>query len=160
MKRIKIYTVMVLLFAVACSSGNSINEHSHDGKTEHEHVEDNSSEAEKPNEVVIAEREDSIVLTVPAKKGIEYVFYIKKHEKLTYEWTSDAPIYLQFHGEPMDYEVTKYFEVYTEATSDEMKGIMTLPFEGTHGWYWKNTSENDITVNLKTQGNYSIIGLM
>lgn len=159
MKITKLYTAIALLFAVACSPGNSVNEHSHDGDAKHEHAEDTEGKIEKSDEVMITEREDSIVLTVPAKKGIEYKFQLKQYERLSYEWTADVPLYFDFHGEPMDYDETGYFESYTEATSSKMRGIMTTPFEGSHGWYWKNNSDQDVSVKLKTKGKYTINGL-
>ena len=83
---------------------------------------------------------------------------MKQYQKLKYEWTAENPLYFDFHGEPLDYEVTKYFESYTEGTSDKMKGTLTTPFEGPHGWYWKNNSSKDVSVTLTTKGNYRVIG--
>ena len=40
-----------------------------------------------------------------------------------------------------------------------MKGSFTTPFSGVHGWYWKNTSDVDVTVQLTVNGGYSEHGL-
>ena len=75
-------------------------------------------------------------------------------KKLEYEWTSNnTPLYFDLHGEPKG-DTTGYFESYTIATSDEMKGSFTTPFAGSHGWYWKNTTESPITVKLIVKGEY------
>ncbi|MBL4773182.1 MAG: hypothetical protein JKX98_06155 [Alcanivoracaceae bacterium] len=81
-------------------------------------------------------------------------------DTLTYEWetTDDSHIYFDFHGEP-EGDTTGYFESYSIATTKYMKGTATVPFNGSHGWYWKNTSDQEITINLKTSGNYLVIGL-
>jgi hypothetical protein len=105
-------------------------------------------------------REDSVFVTIPANKGVEYKFNIKEFGNLTYDWkTNDnLNIYFDFHGEPAG-DTTGYFESFTIATTSNMKGSATVPFEGSHGWYWKNTSNQDIIIELKTSGNYQVIGL-
>jgi hypothetical protein len=106
----------------------------------------------------IAYRDDVTTIEVPANGGIEYKFYLPQYGKLTYEWFSDAAMHFEFHGEPQG-DTSGYYETYTLATSDEMEGSMTVPFEGSHGWYWKNTSDEIITVTLTTEGNYRVIGV-
>ncbi len=180
MKISKILIVSIILFSAACNSKNTENEHGHEHGTEdggHTH-DDEGSDVEQeeftigdstnvkstsPNNdnkttPTTSNQENEVTVVVPANKGIEYKFYLKKYEKLTYEWTSEVPLYFDFHGEPLDYETTKYFESFTQATSDKMKGTMTAPFEGSHGWYWKNTGTKDVSVTLKTKGNYNVIG--
>jgi len=105
-------------------------------------------------------REDNVVVTVPAKKGIEYKFNIKEYGNLTYEWKTidTSNIYFDFHGEPAG-DTTGYFESFTIATTNQVNGSATVPFEGLHGWYWKNTSNQDVIIELKTSGNYQVIGL-
>jgi len=105
-------------------------------------------------------REDSVSITVPANKGVEYKFNINEFGNLTYEWKTidSSSIYFDFHGEPAG-DTTGYFESYTIATTNKMNGSATVPFAGSHGWYWKNSSDHDVIIALKTSGNYQIIGL-
>lgn len=103
--------------------------------------------------------QDSVVLTVPAGKGIEYKLDMNKFQKATYEWVTDGgALYVDLHGEPKG-DTTGYFESYTVATTDEMKGSFTVPFDGSHGWYWKNNSDKDISIQLIFSGDYVIEGL-
>lgn len=98
-------------------------------------------------------------VTVPAGRGIEYKFAMPQYAKMTYEWITDGePLYFDLHGEP-DGDTTGYFESYVIATSNEMKGSFTAPFAGSHGWYWKNTSEAPVSVQLMVKGEYTVIGL-
>ena len=105
-------------------------------------------------------REDTVLVTVPAQRGVEYKFKLNEFDHLNYEWQTKngESIYFDFHGEPQG-DTTGYFESFTIATTHQMKGSATVPFEGSHGWYWKNTTDDDITINLITSGNYTIIGL-
>ena len=103
--------------------------------------------------------QDFVVLTVPAGKGIEYKLSMKQYQKATYEWVTDeGELYVDLHGEPMG-DDTGYFESFAIATVNEMKGSFSAPFEGSHGWYWKNTSDKDIQVQLIFSGDYVIEGL-
>ena len=104
------------------------------------------------------EQIDQVTITVPANKGLEYKFKMQKHAKIIYEWsTNGSELYFDFHGEPKG-DTTGYFESYTIATANETKGSATVPFDGVHGWYWKNTTNKDVLVTLKTSGIYEVIG--
>jgi predicted lipoprotein with Yx(FWY)xxD motif len=100
-----------------------------------------------------------IEVTVPAGKGIEYKFQMNQHDKMTYEWLTDGePLYFDLHGEP-EGDTTGYFESYAIATLSEMKGSFTAPFTGSHGWYWKNTSDQSVAIQLIVKGQYTVIGI-
>lgn len=101
----------------------------------------------------------TIDIMVPAHSGVEYKFTMQQHKKLSYLWlTNGAALYFDLHGEP-EGDTTGYFESYAIATSNRMEGSFTTPFTGVHGWYWKNTSENPVTVQLTVKGDYATHGL-
>jgi len=105
-------------------------------------------------------QKDDVSVIVPAGKGIEYKFKMQRYANLTYRWDSNGvPVYFDFHGEPKG-DTTGYFESYTIATTDKVEGSMTVPFDGTHGWYWKNKSDEDIIITLSTQGHYQVKGVV
>ncbi|MDA0795969.1 MAG: hypothetical protein O2950_09720 [Proteobacteria bacterium] len=109
---------------------------------------------------VATERGQEVIeVIVPAGKGIEYKFQMGRYDKMTYEWlTDDEPLYFDLHGEP-EGDTTGYFESYAIATLAEMKGSFTAPFDGSHGWYWKNESDKPIAIQLIIKGQYTVIGL-
>lgn len=101
----------------------------------------------------------TIEITVAAGQGVEYKFAMPQYAKMTYEWLTDGePLYFDLHGEP-DGDTTGYFESYTIATSSEMTGSFTVPFTGSHGWYFKNKTDKPISVLLLVKGQYEVIGL-
>ena len=103
-------------------------------------------------------RSDTIDIVIPAGKGLEYKLLIDAYMHLEYEWQTDGqPLYFDFHGEPQG-DKSGYYESFAITTSNEMKGSLTTPFAGSHGWYWKNKSDAPITVTLKTKGDYKIKG--
>jgi len=102
---------------------------------------------------------DNFDIIVPAGRGVEFKFSLQQFQKMKYEWQTDGePLYFDLHGEP-EGDTTGYFESYAIATLNKMEGSFTAPFTGAHGWYWKNKSNTPITVKLKVNGEYVIIGL-
>ncbi len=117
-------------------------------------------EADNPApEKQFAEREDTIEVIVPAGKGIEYKIYMLKYGSMKYEWTtSKGTVYFDFHGEVKQKKVANdtYFESYTLAYSNNMVGTFYAPYEGKHGWFFRNNENKDVVVTLKLKGQYSI----
>jgi hypothetical protein len=102
---------------------------------------------------------ETIEVIVPAGRGVEYKFVMEQYQKLEYEWITDGTsLYFDLHGEPKG-DTTGYFESYAIATLNEMKGSFTVPFAGSHGWYWKNTTETAVIVQLIVKGEYIKHGL-
>ncbi len=102
-------------------------------------------------------REDSVQITVPAGKGLEYKVYMLKHGKLKYDWSAGSDlIYTDFHGEVNQAEPAKdtYYESYTLAYNNNMAGTFLAPFEGKHGWFFRNTSDKDVVVTIRLNGQY------
>ena len=104
--------------------------------------------------------QDIVQITIPARSGLEYKFYLQKNAQITYVWSSDnEALYFDFHGEPAG-DKSGYFKSYRETTANASEGDLTAPFTGTHGWYWKNDTNKTIQVTLKTKGQYEIKGLI
>lgn len=106
-----------------------------------------------PTTIKLAERSDEISIIVPAGEGLEFKVNMLKYGQLKYEWITDkAELYFDFHGEVKNN--SSYFESYTIAYSNNMVGSFIAPFEGPHGWYFKNYFDKDITVKLRLKGQY------
>lgn len=122
----------------------------------------NGTSENKAKNSVTNDQSNTATIVVKTNKALEYKFKINQYEKLQYEWTADTPLRYDFHGDPEDKDSYSkgYFESYANGTSDAAKGKITIPYNGSHGWYWKNTSTKDITITLTTKGNYNIIGVL
>ena len=112
-----------------------------------------------PPEAQYAQREDILKVIVAAGKGIEYKFKSLKHGSIKYEWTADkGVVYIDFHGEVKQENPPKnvFYESYTLAYSNNMAGTLTAPFEGKHGWYFRNDTKEKIVITLKLNGQYEL----
>lgn len=108
----------------------------------------------------LSSREDETKVVVPAGKGIEFKINMLKYGKMKYEWTTanNEILYFDFHGEVKQEQDAKevYFESYTIANSHNMVGTFLAPYEGKHGWFFRNTGNEDIVVNLRLKGQYTL----
>tara|TARA_R110002153_G_scaffold249448_2_gene405767 strand:+ start:1279 stop:1806 length:528 start_codon:yes stop_codon:yes gene_type:complete len=128
------------------------------GLTALAHLDDESIPVAKDT-AITDQGQQVIEVMVPAGTGIEYKFQMNQYDKMTYEWLTDGePLYFDLHGEP-EGDTTGYFESYAIATLSEMKGSFTSPFTGSHGWYWKNTNNKPVSIQLIVSGQYTAIGL-
>ena len=108
----------------------------------------------------LSSREDETEVVVPAGEGIEFKINMLKYGKMKYEWTTTNGeiLYFDFHGEvKQEQEVNDvYFESYTIANSNNMVGTFLAPYEGKHGWFFRNTGNEDVVVNLRLKGQYAL----
>ena len=115
-----------------------------------------------PAEQYTMREDNNITVIVPAGKGIEYKFKMLKHGNTKYEWYTDGSIlYSDMHGELLSATPPEdeFFESYAEAYSNNMTGTLLAPFEGIHGWYFRNKNKEDVTVNIKLKGQYELFDI-
>ncbi|MHC8351698.1 transmembrane anchor protein [Pseudomonas sp. RT4P38] len=98
---------------------------------------------------------DQMTVTLKPGEGTEIKLEVLKNKTVSYEWTAaGGPVNYDTHGEPYNGE-KGYFHSYTKGKQVKGdKGEFTAIFDGTHGWFWRNRSNNDVTISLKTTGNY------
>ncbi|MGY8813900.1 MAG: HupE/UreJ family protein [Gammaproteobacteria bacterium] len=105
------------------------------------------------------QREDLISITVPARGSIEYKFHLKEGAYFEYTWdTNGVSVFYDFHGEP-DGDTTGYFESFKKNTTSQATGSLTAPFEGIHGWYWKNETASPVNIVLMAKGDYQLLNV-
>jgi len=101
-------------------------------------------------------QQETVEFTIGPRQYVEYKYRLDKGEALLYSWKASAPVNLDFHAEP-DGAPRGYAQSYeTKQAVTEASGTMTAPFSGIHGWYWENTTDQDITVTLTSSGYYNI----
>jgi hypothetical protein len=83
---------------------------------------------------------------------------MQKAKALVYSWKVEGgTVYVDFHGhDPAKGDA--YWVRYEEAGQEEgvtaRSGSLVAPFGGEHGWFWLNTSEQPITIELTVTGYY------
>ena len=101
-------------------------------------------------------QQESVDFTLKPREGMEYKYRLDKGEALLYAWSATAPVNFEFHAEP-DGAPAGYAQTYEKKSAQNgASGSLTAPFPGIHGWYWENTTNQDVTVTLKTAGFYNL----
>ena len=98
---------------------------------------------------------NQMTVTLKPGEGTEIKLEVLKGKSVSYEWTAvGGPVNFDTHGEPYNGE-KGYFHSYSKGKQVKSdKGEFTAIFDGTHGWFWRNRSNNDVTIALKTNGDY------
>jgi len=101
--------------------------------------------------------QDSISIEIPARGDIEYKVLMKRNAVLQYVWETDgASLQYDFHGDPKG-DTSGYFKSYRKGSAASDSGQFSPPFEGRHGWYWKNSTNEPVHVLLHISGIYELM---
>jgi hypothetical protein len=102
---------------------------------------------------------DSREITLAPAEGMEIKYNMKKGAGLLYSWTTSAPVFFEFHGEPdvkpAGKEGTDYYESYElddKKGRTQSSGTFVAPSTGIHGWFWENKSDKPVTLKLVSSG--------
>jgi len=93
---------------------------------------------------------------------LEYKVRMKKDATLIYEWSvaeiaNPEEFYYDFHGHTVVEGQEMVVATYKQATGTNVKGALTAPFDGVHGWFLQNQSEKAVVVKIKLSGFYELI---
>jgi hypothetical protein len=106
-------------------------------------------------------RTDTVDVTVPAGKGLEYKLTMKKGETLVYNisygtLTDPGRMISEFHGHTPQVGGVGDLMFYAKTGGTPQSGAFTAPWDGIHGWYLKNDSATDVVVKLELAGFYQL----
>lgn len=110
--------------------------------------------AESPAES-LATRFDVTEIVLGPNEGKEVKLIMQKGARANYAWSAEGGVVdFETHGEPFNAPASVYqsYEKGTAVASDE--GLLSAPFSGKHGWYWRNRSSSNVKVKLETRGQY------
>lgn len=109
-------------------------------------------------EAASAFRTDELTLTFEPGGSAEVKAVMRAGDQMTYTWTADkGELFFDFHGEPKG-AADGVFTSFEKDSKARGQGDFEAPFEGVHGWYWKNQGTETVSMNLKTSGVYASIG--
>jgi len=105
-------------------------------------------------------RSDELSLTLKPGEGGEIKSTMRKGEQFVYNWAVEGgSVNVDMHGEKPDAgeDFTSYWKGKQLSTD---QGNFVAPFDGTHGWYWRNRGETPVTVKVKVSGFYEKLARM
>lgn len=104
------------------------------------------------------QRHSTLVKLKPGQAA-EIKLSMRKGARVQYEWSSaGGPVNFDTHGDPAGGAPKGFYHGYGKGRGAERDaGTLEAAFDGTHGWFWRNRSGQEVTVTLKTSGEYSKI---
>ena len=101
----------------------------------------------------VAEESGARVLVSAPSRGLQ----MAEGAKAQYAWVVDGgQVNFDTHGDARGKSIS--YEKGRGVAADE--GVLEAAFAGNHGWYWRNRGQANVTVILRTSGDYSDIKRM
>lgn len=96
---------------------------------------------------------NSIKITLKQGQAAEVKVSMNKGQTTSYTWSVDkGHLNYDTHG---DNPSTNYHNYNKGKAVKQSKGMITAAFTGQHGWFWRNRSEQAVTVTLNINGTYT-----
>jgi hypothetical protein len=104
-----------------------------------------------------AQKTDETIVKLKSGEGVEVKMEMSKGAKAKYEWASaGGPVNHNTHT-----DTPKGPHTYSKGQGVERdSGEITAVSDGYHGWFWRNRNNNEVTITLKTSGDYRSIKRM
>ena len=98
-------------------------------------------------------RSDDMTVVLKPHTGAEIKALMRTGDYFVFRWEATGPVTMDMHGERPNAgdEFTRYWK---EADQTSAQGSFTAPFDGRHGWHWRNRTEKDVTIKVHTAGFY------
>ena len=97
---------------------------------------------------------DTTRVTLKPGEGLEVKATMNAGDRMVFSWASEGgPVNFDMHGERYNDgdNFTSYWQGRNEPAAN---GAFEAPFDGTHGWYWRNRGDETVTIVLRTSGFY------
>ena len=109
----------------------------------------------RPAKTLAGQKSDELTVTLKPGEGAEIKLAMTKGAKARYEWRSaGGRVNHDTHGDGAG-GVTHSFSKGREVETDS--GELIAPFDGNHGWFWRNRTGGEVIVTLKVSGEYSSV---
>lgn len=105
-------------------------------------------------------RSDDMSLTLQPNEGAEIKATMRKGEQFVFNWAAEGgSVNVDMHVEKLNAgdKFTSYWKG-QQLSGDQ--GTFVAPFEGTHGWFWRNRGDKPVTVKVKVSGFYEKLARM
>lgn len=112
------------------------------------------AQAATPASLILAQaRKEEMSATIKPGQGVEIKLSMKKGAKVTYAWkVSGGVVNHDTHGEAPGSRSAFSYKKANSVAGDQ--GVLEAAFDGSHGWFWRNRGQSDVTVTIQVEGDY------
>ncbi len=99
-----------------------------------------------------AGRTDEMTITLKPGEGAEIKLLMNRGARVNFAWTvTGGVVNFDLHGDGGGQSTS--YEKGRGAPGAE--GVLEAAFDGNHGWFWRNRGSADVSVTLRTNGDYA-----
>ena len=107
-----------------------------------------------PENTTMQSHENSF--TLAPNEGTEIKVTMAKGAKVDYVWeTNGSKANFDVHGDSKIHKID--YHPYYKGADVKRKGTLEAAFDGNHGWFWRNRTNEPLTITIKTNGEYTEI---
>lgn len=100
-------------------------------------------------------RSDEMSLTLQPSERAEIKAKMRSGERFVFTWAvADGVVNFDMHGEAFNANNGEFTSYWKGNAQSNGQGVFVAPFDGTHGWYWRNRGKAPVTVRVQTTGFY------
>jgi hypothetical protein len=105
-----------------------------------------------PEEQPASGRSDEMSFVLTPGEGAEVKMVMQEGDQAQFYWTANGgKVNYDTHGDGGGNSVS-----YEKGRSvADQEGVLQAAFTGNHGWFWRNRGNDDVTVTVRTQGEYA-----
>ena len=111
-----------------------------------------------PAAAPVALQKHEVNLTLKPNQATEIKLEMKQGAEARFHWTANGGLLnYDAHGDP--YKAPKgFYHGYGKGKqTPEQQGVLVAAFDGKHGWFWRNRSNQTVKLTLRTEGDYITI---
>jgi hypothetical protein len=100
-----------------------------------------------------AYRNETRTLTLQPNQGAEIKALMKAGERYMFSWKAEGGVVsFDMHGDKLDAKKDEFTSYWIDRAKSESHGAFEAPFDGIHGWYWKNQGAKPVTITVQVAG--------
>ena len=117
-----------------------------------------ASHPETSAKVTASAQQHTMTIQLKPGQGAEIKLTMRKDATVRYEWTvQGGSVNYDTHGDTVNAPKGFYHGYGKGRNTARDAGTLQAAFDGSHGWFWRNRSGAEVTVTLKTSGDYEQI---
>ena len=117
-----------------------------------------ASHPETSAKVTASAQQHTMTIQIKPGQGAEIKLTMRKDATVRYEWTvQGGSVNYDTHGDTVNAPKGFYHGYGKGRNTARDAGTLQAAFDGSHGWFWRNRSGAEVTVTLKTSGDYEQI---
>ncbi|MNZ85393.1 hypothetical protein D3C78_1041820 [compost metagenome] len=117
-----------------------------------------ASPTPEPQPAPLAMQQHEVNLTLKPNQATEIKLEMKEGAEARFHWTANGGLLnYDTHGDP--YKAPKgFYHGYGKGKqAPEQQGVLVAAFDGKHGWFWRNRTNQTVKLTLRTEGDYITI---